>query len=78
MKWYQDSDGNTSGKRIFGAIGFVLFEIMAVVVVPVYSIYTGNDIGANAASGLTAGGWVSGGLLGIGVVEHLKTRSSGK
>jgi hypothetical protein len=69
MKWYQDGDGNTSGKRIFGAIGFTLYLIMAIIVLPVYSLFTGNDIGSNVIIPLNAAGGFSAGLLGLGVLE---------
>lgn len=76
MKWYQDSDGNASGKRIFGAIGFCLYLLIGAFSA-LYSIYMKSDIGGNAADILSGIGYVSGGLLGIGVVEKLKGGKSG-
>jgi len=70
-KWYQDSDGNTSGKRIFGAVGFSLY-ILTGIGLSVFSVYTGNDLGVNVAGILGGIGMTSGGLLGIGVVEKLR------
>jgi len=69
-KWYQDSSGSTSGKRIFGAIAICLFMVIGSAVA-IYSVYTGNDIGNNAADLIKTIGWVGGSLLGIGVVEKL-------
>jgi len=71
MKWYQDSNGNTSSKRIFGAIGFGLYLIIRLIVLPVYSIYSGNDIGSNASNGIDTAGMLSAGLLGFGVLENV-------
>lgn len=69
-KWYQDSSGNTSGKRIFGAIGFSLYLLVGLAAA-LFSIYSGNDIGGNAADILTGIGITSAGLMGIGVIEKL-------
>ena len=71
MKWYKDSNGNTSSKRIFGAIGFGLYIFIRLVILPVYSIYSGNDIGNNASSGIDTAGALSAGLLGFGVLENI-------
>lgn len=70
MKWYQDKDGNTSSKRIFGAIGFGLYLVIRLIVLPIYSIRTGLDIGNNVSGGIDAAGGFSAGLLGFGVLEN--------
>lgn len=70
MKWYQDSDGNTSGKRIFGAVTMAIYLIAGLFVIG-YSIYSGNDIGDNAVSVLNGFGLAGASMLGIGVVEKL-------
>lgn len=67
-KLLQDSNGNTSSKRVFGAIGMGLFFVSAIGM-GVYSIFTGNDLGNNASQLVTMVGVVSGSLLGIGVLE---------
>lgn len=73
MKWYQDNDGNTSGKRIFGAVAMALYFIAGLYVIA-YSVYTGNDIGNNAVSILNGFGLTGASLLGIGVIEKLGTK----
>ncbi len=73
-KWYHDKNGNNSGKRIFGAIGFSIYLIMIFIVLPIYSIMTGNDIGNNISGSLNAAGGFSAGLLGLGVLEGLVTK----
>lgn len=70
MKWYQDSSGNTSGKRIFGAVAMALYFISGLFVV-IYSVSTGIDIGNNAVSVLNGFGLTGASLLGIGVIEKL-------
>lgn len=70
MKWYQDSSGNTSGKRIFGAVAMVLYFISGLFVVG-YSVYSGQDIGNNAVTVLNGFGLTGASLLGIGVIEKL-------
>jgi len=70
MKWYQDSSGSTSGKRIFGAIAMSLYFICGIIVI-VYSIIEENDIGNNAVSILNGFGLTGASLLGIGVIEKL-------
>lgn len=68
-KWFQDTEGNTSGKRVFGGIAMVIF-ILAAVGISVYSVSSGNDIGSNSAGLLNSVGWVGCTLLGIGVAER--------
>lgn len=68
-KWYHDTEGNVSGKRIFGAISMSIFIVISAFI-SIYSVYTANDIGVNAAGLLTSVGWVGGTLLGIGVAER--------
>lgn len=68
-KWFEDTEGNTSGKRIFGAVAMIIFIVISAII-SVYSVYTANDIGTNAAGLLTSVGWVGGTLLGIGVAER--------
>ena len=69
-KWYQDTTGNTSGKRIFGAVAMSLYLLSGLFVIG-YSIYSGNDIGNNAMSVLNGFGLTGASLLGIGVIEKL-------
>jgi len=76
MKWYQDSTGNTSGKRIFGAIAMGLYFIAGLIVVS-YSVYSGNDIGDNEVSVLNGFGLTGASLLGIGVIEKLGSKAVG-
>ena len=68
-KWYQDTEGNTSGKRVFGGVTLIVF-IVSSVVISAYSVIEGNDIGVNAAGLTTSVGWIGGTLLGIGVAER--------
>ena len=68
-KWYQDSHGNTSSKRIIGLIGFSVYLIIRLIILPVYSIYSGHDIGINAADGIDTAGMLCAGLLTAGVIE---------
>ena len=70
MKWYQDSTGNTSGKRIFGAVAMSLYFIIGTIVI-IYSVTTDFDIGVNAISVLNGFGLTGASLLGIGVIEKL-------
>lgn len=70
MKWYQDSTGNTSGKRIFGAVAMGLYFVIGTVVI-IYSVTTDFDIGMNALSVLNGFGLTGASLLGIGVIEKL-------
>ena len=69
-KWYQDSNGDISGKRIFGAVAMVLYFAAGLFVIA-YSVYSGNDIGNNAVSVLNGFGLTGAGLLGVGVIEKL-------
>lgn len=68
MKWYQDSIGNTSSKRVIGAIGFFVYGI-SVIGLNFYSVFTGNDIGTNASNLLNGLGGFSAGMIIGGVVE---------
>lgn len=68
-KWYEDKHGNTSGKRIFGGIAMSVF-IASAVVISIFSVWKGGDIGVNSAGLLNSVGWIGGTLLGIGVAEH--------
>lgn len=66
----KDSKGKASTKRLFGTIGLSLF-FLASIGIAVYSVFTGNDIGPQAAGLVNGIGYVSGGLLGIGVLEGI-------
>ncbi len=68
----KDSTGNTSSKRVFGAIGLVAFFAISIVL-SIHSVKTGNDVGSNASGLLTTMAVVSGSLLGVGVVEKFAT-----
>jgi hypothetical protein len=68
-KLLQDSHGNTSSKRVFGAIGLALYFVIGSVVA-VYTVYTGNDVGSNAVNLLNGFGLTGTALLGAGVIEH--------
>lgn len=70
-KMLQDSNGNTSSKRVMGTIGMVAYLFSSILIV-FYSVYSGGEISANAVSMLNGVGIVSGGLLGVGVFEGLK------
>lgn len=70
MKWYQDTSGNTSGKRIFGAVAMGLYLLTGLFVIG-YSIISEKDIGVNALSVLNGFGLTGASLLGIGVIEKL-------
>lgn len=72
-KLLQDSYGNASSKRLFGVIGVGLYYIMGAFISG-YSVYTGNDIGANAVTLLNGMGITGASLLGIGVVEGFAKR----
>ncbi len=68
-KLLQDSKGNTSSKRVFGAIALILYFVIGSAI-SLYTVYTGNDIGVNAVSILNGFGLTGSALLGIGVAEH--------
>ena len=72
-KLLEDSKGNASSKRLFGAIGLILYYGLGSFV-SVLSVYTGNDIGANAVTLLNGIGITGASLLGIGVVEHFAVK----
>jgi len=67
----KDSGGDTSSKRVMGTIGMACF-LASAIGIAIYSVFTGNDIGSNAVGLITSVGIVSGGLLGVGVLEGLK------
>jgi len=64
----RDTRGKGSGKRVFGGIGFSIYLLIGAGIA-VFSVWTGNDIGTNAAIIFNGIGITSGSLLGIGVVE---------
>jgi hypothetical protein len=66
----KDSKGKASSKRLFGTIGLTLF-FLASIGIAVYSVFTGNDVGPQAAGLVNGVGYVSGALLGIGVFEGI-------
>ncbi len=68
-KLLQDAHGNTSSKRVFGAIGLGLYFAIGSIIA-IYSVYTGNDIGTNATTLLNGFGLTGAALLGAGVIEH--------
>ena len=69
-KLLEDSKGNQSSKRLWGSIGMGLY-FLASVFLAGYSVYTGNDVGVQAAGLVNGIGVVSAALLGIGVLEGL-------
>ena len=73
-KLLQDVNGNTSSKRIFGAIGISLYYAMSSVIA-IYSVYTGNDIGVNAVNLVSGIGYTGTALLLGGIVEHFGKKS---
>jgi hypothetical protein len=66
----KDSKGKASSKRLFGTIGLTLF-FLASIGIAVYSVFTGNDVGPQAAGLVNGVGYVSGALLGVGVFEGI-------
>ncbi len=75
----KDCNGHVSSKRVFGAMGLTAFFVTSIVLA-VGTVRTGGDVGTNASSLLTTMAVVSGGLLGVGVVENFgnKSRTGGK
>lgn len=71
----QDSAGNTSSKRVMGTIGMGIF-ILASVGIAFYSVSTGNTVDPGAVTLINGVGYVSGGLLGVGVIEGLRKPSN--
>ncbi len=66
---FKDAYGNVSSKRIFGAIGLTAFFITSIILA-IGTVQNGGDVGAHASNLLTTMAVVSGGLLGVGVVER--------
>lgn len=67
-KLLQDNDGNTSSKRVLGVIALGLYLIIGSIV-SIYTVNTGNDIGANAVTLLNGFGLTGATLLSVGVAE---------
>ncbi len=66
---FKDAYGHVSSKRVFGAIGLTAFFVISIILA-VGTVRNGGDVGAHASSLLTTMAVVSGGLLGVGVVEN--------
>ena len=73
MKWYQDSNGDDSSKRIAGAI-ILTCGLLLLIAIGILSIFKGI---ADPVTGLQVGKTLmitGASLLGIGVIEGLKVK----